>query len=613
MNSGAPPAAAARHATLETSAATVLGPVRPELRLSRGLLVALALLLAFEAPLFRLGPLQITTVELVLYAALAAWGVAVMLDIWRGGLSKAWAGGAAAWRTDPAVQAAVLWCAVLFVSAARAPSYRAAALKFALRSLSGVLVFFAARSLARPPDVARRVMLALVLGGALSAATALIEWGVPGSEVAFRPFREEAFGTLGLVRASGVFGYPTIGAMYWEAVAPLAIVIPLVATHARSARTIARGAGLAMLASALLIGAILLSGTRSSLAGAAVASGALLWLGWSVGPWMRGLAAWVLGLVALSVIALRVQGSASPLAERLRWWHDDQWLRAEYSVEAAPRVVRAGELFAVPVTVRNTGTVDWPHGGGHPTHLAYHWERKEGAAQGATDSALAVFEGRRTALPADVPPGAALDVVALVEGPPQVGSYKLRWDLVQEGVAWFSDHGNPMPEQDVDVRLDAEEGGPAFVDDQVRPAAEIPPPSRPALWRAAVALWWQSPLLGIGPDNFRRRYEAVVSPSPNGQPYTDTRTHANSLYFETLADLGIAGVAALGAIALVLVRLLRGHATAGRLAGLGCAAAAATFFVHGGLDYFFEFTPLFGLFWLLLGLTAACATQANRV
>ena len=30
--------------------------------------VALALLLAFEAPLFRVGPLQITTVELVLYA-----------------------------------------------------------------------------------------------------------------------------------------------------------------------------------------------------------------------------------------------------------------------------------------------------------------------------------------------------------------------------------------------------------------------------------------------------------------------------------------------------------------------------------------------------------------
>jgi hypothetical protein len=30
--------------------------------------------------------------------------------------------------------------------------------------------------------------------------------------------------------------------------------------------------------------------------------------------------------------------------------------------------------------------------------------------------------------------------------------------------------------------------------------------------------------------------------------------------------------------------------------------AIGTFFVHGCVDYFFEFTPTFGLWWLLLAL-----------
>ncbi len=138
-----------------------------------------------------------------------------------------------------------------------------------------------------------------------------------------------------------------------------------------------------------------------------------------------------------------------------------------------------------------------------------------------------------------------------------------------------------------------------------------PAPPRPTLWRAALVLWHQRPLLGVGPDNFRRRYQAILSPAPSGQPYTDTRLHANSLYFETLADLGLAGIAVLAWIALALSRQIRRQVSADDLAGLGCSVAAGTFFVHGGLDYFFEFTPLFGLFWVLLGLSAASAPRPS--
>ncbi|MBV9945344.1 MAG: O-antigen ligase family protein, partial [Myxococcales bacterium] len=151
---------------------------------------------------------------------------------------------------------------------------------------------------------------------------------------------------------------------------------------------------------------------------------------------------------------------------------------------------------------------------------------------------------------------------------------------------------------------------PALADRTPAPVSDPAPPPRPLLWRAAVHLWRERPLLGIGADNFRRRYGAVLSPAPSGQPYTDTRLHANSLYFETLADLGIAGVAALGAILVALVRRVGAHHAARDLLGFGCGLAALVFFVHGLLDYFFEFTPLFGLFWVLLGLTAGVPAPA---
>ena len=85
----------------------------PPRRAAQGLLGVLAFVLPFEAPLFRVGPLQVTTVELALYAMLSAWGVAVAWDVsrdraWFGRAVEAWAAirgdgatQAAAWRGSP--------------------------------------------------------------------------------------------------------------------------------------------------------------------------------------------------------------------------------------------------------------------------------------------------------------------------------------------------------------------------------------------------------------------------------------------------------------------------------------------------------------------------------
>ncbi|HZU82195.1 MAG TPA: O-antigen ligase family protein, partial [Polyangiaceae bacterium] len=303
--------------------------------------------------------------------------------------------------------------------------------------------------------------------------------------------------------------------------------------------------------------------------------------------------------VVSSAMVLAASGSGSLLGHRLKWWHDERWLRAEYRAEEAPARVRVGQDFTVGVTVKNTGTLAWDQLGRQAVRLSYHWEP---IGRPAT---LSDFEGQRTSLPFDVAPGREVRVAGVVRAPGVEGAYRLRWDLVKEGVSWFSACGNAMPVQRVEVTATAGEPLAIAPAEAPPPMADVTPPSRPALWRAAVALFRQRPLLGVGADNFRRRYEAVLSPSAGGQPYTDTRLHANSLYFETLADMGIAGALALAWLARCLLRALRDHAAGGRLAGAACAVGAGTFFVHGALDYFFEFTPLFGLFWVLLGLTAA--------
>ena len=48
-------------------------------------------------------------------------------------------------------------------------------------------------------------------------------------------------------------------------------------------------------------------------------------------------------------------------------------------------------------------------------------------------------------------------------------------------------------------------------------------------------------------------------------------------------------------------------APATRVLALGVAAALATYLLHGLLDYFFEFTPTYALFWLLAGMLVALA------
>ena len=174
-------------------------PPRP---IARALLIALAVVLPFEAPILKLPPLTITTVELVLYLLLAVWGIGLAVRVARTGSRRAaWNLSRAALTSalgDPIVRAVTLWLAVIVVSALTAPALRVPALKFALRTLGGGLLFFAARGLIRSAADTRAVALGLLMGALLSAAGGVVESVLPNTSAFWHFFRTATFSVTGL-------------------------------------------------------------------------------------------------------------------------------------------------------------------------------------------------------------------------------------------------------------------------------------------------------------------------------------------------------------------------------------------------------------------------------
>ena len=116
--------------------------------------------------------------------------------------------------------------------------------------------------------------------------------------------------------------------------------------------------------------------------------------------------------------------------------------KATYNVGAVP-ALSTGQTVTVPVTVTNTGNGIFPTLSANPVTLGYHWYDAQGRA--------VVFEGARTKLPADLAPGASVALNAQVTAPSAGGTYTLKFDLVQEGVAWFSARGTATGDRQVSV------------------------------------------------------------------------------------------------------------------------------------------------------------------
>jgi O-antigen ligase len=137
-------------------------------------------------------------------------------------------------------------------------------------------------------------------------------------------------------------------------------------------------------------------------------------------------------------------------------------------------------------------------------------------------------------------------------------------------------------------------------------------PPRTELWRAGVQMWLNHPFLGVGPDNFRHIYGRYL-----GQAAFDDRITANSWYVELLATTGTIGLMSWLLISISLIVIVRRQwrtlAQREHVLAIGLGVALLVFFLHGVVDYFMEFTPTYGLFWLIAGSLVGLLTGTHNV
>ncbi|MBV9322905.1 MAG: O-antigen ligase family protein [Chloroflexi bacterium] len=554
--------------------------------LTFGLLLALMLTLPFEPirPLVSLGFFDLNQLKFLEAALIGVWLI-----------------GLASRREPPRLPrdtwlAAGLFLGIALLSALLATAYRGEALKFVGRLASGVFAFLVVRELVQGRlDRIRAVLWAITLGAGVSAVLGLGEMaGWPVLDPVLRLFKLAPTRVGPDLRLSASFQYATIAAVFFELAAPLAIV--LAATEAGRWRR-----ALAMAIAAACSVAVVLTLTRAGIIALVAAFGLLLTLAvtrrrWHALALPTGLAC-ASGFAALALLSMHMRNFDPRLATENDWG----WYAATYDVPATLTLTPNTATNAV-ITARNTGEVVWTAGGANSFALGYRWLSGDAASQ--LEVPTTVLD-----LPHDVAPGEAVQLTVDVDTRLPPGDYRLAWGMLQQQVLWFHDRGYPDAETQVHVM-----GGttsPAASRVGLEPRSDLyvplPPMPRTELWSAALGIIRQHPLLGAGPDNFRHIYGAYL-----GLTAWDDRVSANNLYLELLADVGVLGALAFGLlVGMPVVSMLRGLRSPGSptqaLLLAGFAASVLAYFVHGGLDSFLEFTPVYLLFWVVLGLSMAAA------
>lgn len=547
------------------------------------LLYWLTCLLLFALPFELVGPLvrlpwfQFTNLELLLGVVGLAWLVAA----WRGGVGRP---------SRTLLLPAGAFLLVALLSALLAPAFRPTALKSALRLASGLLPLLLVYAAAEDGDERRRrgLLWAILLGAGLSALLGLAEWaGVPLVAPLLAQFKASPTFVGNVLRVSASFQYATIAAMYWEMAIPLALLLATIA-----ATRPGRAAALAV--ALLLTLTTVLTLTRASFITLALLLVGLLLAGW-VWPRLRPLRRpagvtllWLSGLLLWSLVA------SDSFRQRLATENDLNWYGAQYDAPAG-LTLAAGEQLTLAVPVTNTGRAAWDSRAAYPIVLGYRWLSQDGQQ-------VYQLPPGSAALPRDVRPGetAIFSATVMADLPP--GQYRLAWGMRQAQFAFYS-RGVAEAETRVVVRPGRVTPPlpPTTPRSQYEQAASAPEiPTRRELWLAAGRMWWQRPLLGGGPHTFRLRFGPYL-----GLANWDRRTHANNLYLELLADLGLLGLAAFAWLVVAAGRVL--YLAAGRKPLWAAALAASLLAVglHGVLDYFFEFWAVYWLFWALLGLALA--------
>jgi hypothetical protein len=481
----------------------------------------------------------------------------------------------------------------LLLSGLLSQENHAEAMKFALRSLGGCALFFACTGLVGTRAAAIKVSTALVAGSCISALSAVAEIFVPGAAGLLMGFKTQPSFNGAYLRASGTFQYANIASMYWESTLPLALLVPHLRIRGKlDTRETALGFGSCV----LLIAAIVLSSSRAGILIAALILVAFVLISFAaIGKPLRWPA-------TASLIFLVVLVGAGAIFDRvfllrLTTSNSSGWYRVEFRDFPAELSLEAGGALKVSLTVRNSGRVRWTAKGRHSATVSYHWLNP-------ISRKVVIWQGARSEFKADVEAGDTAMLDAWVIAPASPGEYLLQWDMLQETVAWFS----VMPPGGACTRVRVTPTvSPQSSTIATAPAVARPSPVQPGrqdLWRVALSMWRMRPLFGVGPDNFRHLRGPYL-----GLKEYDDRIHANNLYLETLATVGLTGFVAFAAVLIALAARLRqilqvSASLPEKLLILGLGISLAAFLVHGLVDYFLPFTPTYAQFWLVAGMAA---------
>lgn len=560
------------------------------------LLLAVALPFELASPWLSLGDVLVfTNLELIVLITLALWSVHLLLD----------APTIKQLFSTPLVRPLALLFLTYLLASVLSPIEPFHALKVTARWGIGIAVYVMVVDALRTGLRAFDLLRAIVISGIVVAVLACLEIAVPSSVLGLlQPFRlAPQFRVGDQVRASSTLAYATITAQYLEII--FIFLVGWLAVELQQnqrSKTAILVAGLALVAQALV-----LTLTRSAPAAVLLALPLIVTVRlprFKLDAFAR--AAVIAELIFALIIAWSVFSQPLTLL-RLTSESDRSWYRAQIEMAPLPSLA-AGQTVTATVRLNNIGERAWETSGDAPVYLFYHWLSPDGV------TAL-VSEGIHTRIPHPVAPGEMITMQARVLAPAQPGQYLLAWDMLREGLFWFSVLGNPTYNVPVTILPGA------------RPLEREPGPvpssntasdldiERPTLWRAALAMLASHPLLGVGPGNFRLALGAYLV-----QPVWDTRLHANNTYLEIFADAGLVGGGAFVVFLFALVRLalfrVRGMGGGGGrgdgsslpwlqqiLTATLCAALAA-FLIHAVTDYFFEFTPTYLLFWIMVGLLA---------
>ncbi len=559
------------------------------------LLAILAFTLPFEldAPLFHLGPVVVTNVEVML-------GLVLLTAVWFRLRSSAG-------YCSPITGRFWLWAAafsgILLLAAFLAPANQSNALKASLRLTSGLaLALFAIPVLIRTWVDVRRIAWVILTGGLVAAAIGLVEYLQNRELLWLTPLRQQLTIAGVFIRLTGPYDYANQAAMFIEATLPILLMTIWFVWHKQGSRR-GRTAVLVLLILLALfyLQASFLTASRASIVTIALVSLLMAGLLWpkSAGANKQMRMMWLGVATAVVILTLLNTQFNSLFRLRLQTEGDNEWYRAALIVPQSWQMA-ANEQRTIPITLTNNGALTWRSSGSQPINLGARW----------LDSAQNMSYGEpRWPFANPVPPGQTVEMNVTLQAPAQPGNYELIWDVVQEQVTWFGAKNNSFAVSQVTVIPGAQPEPSVAVTPTAAWDYSLPIPNRRTLWATALTLLQERPYLGIGPDNFRLTYGRVL-----GATSWNETIHSNNWYVETAVSLGIIGslvvFSGMAWLGVDISRTLRQKTVS--IWQIAVAAGLLAFFIHGLLDFFLLFNATGLLFWLLLGLWLATRNLNRR-